>query len=116
LSPQYHTYLPIQRYKDTTWRDIDTPTLTTRLRSTVTVLGRAYGLQPTDISVRSLCASGAMALLCAQVDTNVIRLLGRWHSDKMLRYLHVQSFPLVTPLASQMLHQGAYTLIPNTPL
>jgi len=54
-----------------------------------------------------------MALLCARVDTDIIQLLGHWRSDEMLHYLHVQSFPLVAPLASQMLRQGTYTLIPN---
>jgi hypothetical protein len=41
-----------------------------------------------------------MALLCAKVDTNLIRLLGRWCSDEMLRYLHVQTFPIVALLAA----------------
>jgi len=69
-----------------------------------------------EVSVRSLHTSGAMALLCARVDTDIIRLLGRWHSDDTLRYLHVPSFPLVAPLASQMLCQCTYTLIPNNAL
>jgi hypothetical protein len=79
-------------------------------------MGARYGIQPTEISIRSLQSSGAMALLCARVDTDMIRLLGRWHSDEMLRYLHVQSFPLLSPLAPQMLRSGQYTLMPNTPL
>jgi hypothetical protein len=32
-----------------------------------------------------------MALLCAHVDTEIIHLVGRWCSDEMLRYLHVQA-------------------------
>jgi hypothetical protein len=42
------------------------------------------GLSPADISVRSLRSSGAMALLCANVDTDRICLLGRWQSNEML--------------------------------
>jgi hypothetical protein len=57
-----------------------------------------------------------MALLCARVDTDTIRLLDRWRSDEMLRYLHVQAIPLVAPLANQMLRQGSYTLLPNIAL
>jgi hypothetical protein len=57
-----------------------------------------------------------MALLCAQVDPDMIRLMGRWRSNEMLRYLHVQSFPLLEPLASQMLRHGQYTMMPNHPL
>jgi hypothetical protein len=54
-----------------------------------------------------------MALLCAKVDTDTIRLLGRWRSDEMLRYLHVQTFPLVAPLAFQMLRHGHFSLMAN---
>ncbi len=58
-------------------------------------MGPSYGITPHEISIRSLRASGAMSLLCAKVDTDMIRLMGRWRSDEMLRYLHVQSFPLL---------------------
>jgi hypothetical protein len=57
-----------------------------------------------------------MALLCANVDTDRIRLLGRWQSDKMLKYLHVQAVPVVAPLCSAMLRHGHFTLLPNRPL
>jgi hypothetical protein len=54
-----------------------------------------------------------MALLCANVDTDRIRLLGRWRSDEMLRYLHVQAEPLMRNFSSLMLTGGHFTLIPN---
>jgi hypothetical protein len=106
---------PLYSYHSDTWRYIDTTMLTAALRTTVYATGANWGLQPTDISIRSLRSSGAMALLCAKVDTDLIRLLGRWRSDEMLRYLHVQSFPIVAPLAAQMLQHGTFTLIPNQP-
>jgi hypothetical protein len=71
------------------------------------------GISPLDISVRSLRSSGATALLCADVDTDKIRLLGRWRSDEMLRYLHVQALPIVTPFASLMVRHGYFSFIPN---
>jgi hypothetical protein len=86
---------PLYSYYDTNWRTIDTRHLTAQLRTTVTVLGPTYGIHPNDISIRSLRSSGTMALLCAKVDTDMIQLLGRWRSDEMLRYWHVQSFPLL---------------------
>jgi hypothetical protein len=78
-----------------------------------TAMGPQFEFVPSDISARSLRASGAMALLCAQVDTNVIRLLGRWRSDEMLRYLTVQAAPVMRDFASRMLNHGAFTLLPN---
>jgi hypothetical protein len=85
------------------------------LRRSVAATGNAFGIRPEDIEARSLRASGAMALLCARVDTDLIRLIGRWRSDAMLRYLHVQAVPIMTPMAGHMLAGGAYTLQPALP-
>ena len=90
--------------------------LTSALRVAVQIVGIPLGLTPPDISTRSLRCSGAMALLCANVDTDRIRLLGRWRSDEMLRYLHVQAVPVVAPIAAAMLRNGHFNLLPNQPL
>jgi len=79
-------------------------------------IGNNFGIAPEDISARSLRSSGAMALLCATVDTDVIRLLGRWRSDEMMRYLHVQALPILAPLATQMVTHSAFTLLPHPPV
>jgi hypothetical protein len=102
-------------YHDNTPFAITTQHLTNHLCSTVRIIGATYGLQPNDISVRSLRSSGAMALLCANVDNDRIHLLGRWRSDEMLRYLHVQAIPVVAPIASAMFCHGHFTLLPNRP-
>jgi hypothetical protein len=57
-----------------------------------------------------------MALLCGNTDKNVIKLVGRWRSDAMFRYLHAQALPLVGPLAATMLRHGSFTLMPSTSL
>lgn len=88
--------------------------ITTALRAATNTLGPLYGFLPQDISARSLRASGAMALLCAQVDSDVIRLLGRWRSDEMLRYLHVQAEPVMRHFSSRMITGGNFTLHPNS--
>jgi hypothetical protein len=107
---------PIYKYHDTTkWAAITASNITHRLRLAAAALGAAVGITPSDISVRSLRSSGAMALLCADVDTDRIRLLGRWRSDEMLRYLHVQALPIMAPLANQMVQHGYYNLLPNPP-
>jgi hypothetical protein len=88
--------------------------ITTALRAAVTRLGPAtLGFLPTEVSARSLRASGANALLCAKVDTDMIRLLGRWRSDEMFRYLHLQAQPIMQAFARKMLVGGDFTLIPN---
>jgi hypothetical protein len=50
---------------------------------------------------------------CAQVDSDVIRLLGCWRSDEMLRYLHVQAELVMRDFARCMLIGGSFTLLPN---
>lgn len=92
-----------------------TPTMVTRLlREATAQVGPSCGILPNEISARSLRASGAMALLCSNVDPVRIRMLGRWRSDEMIKYLHIQAQPLVQDLSQRMLVGGNYTLLPNT--
>jgi hypothetical protein len=109
-----HLTTPLYCYcTNGSWHQINTSLLTTHLRHTASTLGNTIGISPLDISVRSLRSSSAMALLCADVDTDKIRLLGCWRSDEKLRYLHVQALPIVTPFASLMVRHGYFSFIPN---
>ena len=55
-----------------------------------------------------------MALLCAGIDHDRIELIGRWRSDEMLRYLHVQAAPGMQRYAHDMVTAGDFALIPNS--
>jgi hypothetical protein len=68
--------IPLFAFFSSEWKAISSSDLTTELRRVLSVLGQQVGLSPDDVSIRSLRASGAMALLCANVDTDRIRLLG----------------------------------------
>ena len=57
-------------------------------------------------------AGGTMALLMACVDTDTIRLVGRWRSDVMLRYLRTTAKTFTEGLTSRMVQHGDYALIP----
>jgi len=107
--------MPLWAFFSIYWQGITTSVLSAELRNAIHVHGSSVGLSPSDISIRSLCSSGAMALLCANVDTDRIRLLGCWRSDEMLRYLHVQAYPVVAHLAPAMLQHGHFSLIQNQP-
>jgi len=88
--------------------------ITAMLRLSATALYLTLGINPQHISTRSLrAAGGAMALLCAQVNTDIIRLVGRWRSDEMLRYLHLQAYPLRRTFARRMLTSGNFSLLPD---
>ena len=95
------------------WAKITPIHITTILCNAVSFLGPELGFLPSDVSARCLRAAGATALLNAKVDGDVIKLLGRWHSDAMLRYLHLQAAPIMKDYARLMLTGGSFTLIPN---
>ena len=96
-----------------TSRRVTSSFITSTIRDAVAFLGPQIGFLPSDVSARSLRASGATALLLGQVDSDVIRLIGRWRSDEMLRYLHVQAAPLMHDYSRRMLRSSDYSLIPN---
>jgi len=90
--------------------------ITDALRKATALVGPQVGFAPKDITARSLRAGGAMALLCADVDPDIIRLLGRWKSDTMFRYLFVQARPLVNRLAHRMVNDGNFDLLLGVPV
>ena len=53
-------------------------------------------------------------MLCANIDTEHIKLFGRWQSDAMFRYLRVQATANVANYAQRMLDAGAYSFPPPT--
>ncbi|KAI2502318.1 hypothetical protein MHU86_12122 [Fragilaria crotonensis] len=96
---------------DAPFHFVTATSLTSRIRAALILHpDPAYTLP--DVSVRSTRAGGAMALLCAGVDSDRIRLVGRWRSDEMYRYLHVQAQPVMTGLSAAMLHGGTFRLTP----
>ena len=106
---------PLARYfQDNKWHNITSASITGLLQIAVVALGEAnLGFTRHDISARSLRAAGAMALLCAQVDRDIIQLLGQWRSDEMLRYLHVQAEPVMRHFSRMMITDGDFVLHPN---
>ena len=101
---------PLYTYAtDAARRRFATPQLLTlALRRAAAPLRAATGIDPRLLSARSLRPGGATALLCAGVDADVIQLLGRWHSDAMLRYLRAAA-AAGPDFAQRMLDAGAFT-------
>ena len=92
-----------------------TPSIITEtLCDAVKYLGAStLGFLSSDVSARCLRAAGANALLIANVDTDIIRMIGRWKSDVMLRYLHLQAEPIMREYSRKMLMGGSFTMLPN---
>jgi hypothetical protein len=79
----------------------------------MTVNFRCTGIAADEVSARSLRAGGAMALLCGKADMNLIQILGRWHSDAMIRFLHMQAQPIVQHFAAKMYNNGNFSFLPD---
>jgi hypothetical protein len=93
--------LPLCAIKvNNTWQLVTSPQITGGLRLQVAIHGFQFGLVPADISAKSLRASGAMALLLGGIDADRIKLVGRWKTDEMLRYLHAQAEPVMRMFTS----------------
>ena len=92
-----------------------TPTkITAHLKATVKLFaGTHLGFTHHDVSARSLRAAGAIALLYYGVGNYIISLIGRWRSNEMLRYLHVQAEPIMRNVSKIMISHGNYNLLPH---
>ena len=103
---------PLNAYSITPPRYVQSSDVTRWIR-TALELHPHPGYTPRDVSARTTRAGGAMALLCAGVDRDRIRMIGRWRSDELFRYLHVQAQPVMTGIAAAMLRGGSYQLAPG---
>ena len=74
--------MPFFRAMEGNW--ITRALLTSILRNAIRVLKTDLGFLPKDVLAWSLRAAGATALLLANVDPDVIRLVKQWRSDEML--------------------------------
>jgi hypothetical protein len=83
------------------------------LRSDMTANVHQTGVQPHEISTQSIRTDGAMVLLCGKVDFDLIRILGRLHSDAMIRYVHMQAQPIMQNFAATMFNNGTYEFLPD---
>ena len=83
--------LLVSFYFKNKWLRIKSKNVTDHIRHAARACFDNTGINPEELTARSLQAGGAMALLCAEFDSDQIKLLGRWHSDAMIRYLHQEA-------------------------
>ena len=101
-------------FNGTTWSTVRSAEITTALCAATTLMGPRLVFTPEEVSAQLMRADGAMALIMTCVDTDTIRLVGRWRSDVMLCYLHTTAQTVMEGLASCMVQHGDYALIPPT--
>lgn len=102
---------PLYCYHDRTtnrFQAIESKHLTAALRLAAAACYTETGIPPDKITARSLRAGGATALLCAGVDIDIVKLIGKWRSDAVEVYLRTSTHTLTAGFASKMLQHGSY--------
>ena len=97
---------------DGTWHVTANAHVTLALRRAAKSVAGTTGISHKLISARSLRPGGATALLCAGIDKDTIKLVGRWKSDAMLLYLRAQAVVIGQRFSQQMLDNGSYAFTP----
>jgi hypothetical protein len=87
--------------------------ITSILCQTTRLVGAEVGICKANISARSLRAGGAMALMCANLDSNRIKDLDRCQSNKMMRCLYIQVPPIMRNFSSLVFAHGKCELVQN---
>lgn len=82
--------------------------ITTALRKAASRCYQSTGIPSHEVSARSLRPGGATALLCANIDKDTIKLLGRWRSDAVDTYLRTNAYTMSADYASHMVTSGNY--------
>ena len=78
------------------------------LKTDVIFCGPNLVFEAKDVSNRSLCTAGAMAIICTGIDSDITKTTGLCCINEMLCYLHVQAKPLMSNFSQLMLMHGKY--------
>lgn len=93
------------------WRYICSTDITAALCATASSCGTFLAIFLSNISTRGMRAGGTVALLLAGVGGKRIKILVRWRSDIMMRYLHTSACPILHGFVARMVRHGDYALI-----
>jgi hypothetical protein len=106
--------LPISAYyRDTRRTAVKAEDITDVLRCTMIINYSNISIKAREISARSLWAGGAMVLIFWWIDLDSIRMMGRWHINVMMRYLHIQAQPIINNYAARMCNCVSFDLFPD---
>ena len=93
------------------WSTVIITNTKSALHASTKIIGLQVGFTTEDDTVNSMRAIGSMVLLISHVDTDTIRLVGRWRSDAMLWYVHTTAHNFTSGLVVCMVQNGDYTII-----
>jgi hypothetical protein len=83
------------------------------LRLAMTLNFHRNGIAAMEVSACSLRAGRDMALMYGHIDMTNIHVMGGWHSNAMMWYLHIQASPILNKYAAAMFNDGNYSFLPD---
>ena len=83
------------------------------LKDAVAFCGPNIGFTAKYMSAQSLCLEGSILLICAIIESNIIKMIGLWSSDDMLWYLHVKADSAMWNITSLVASHGTWNLLPT---
>ena len=101
----------VHHFNSGKWSNFIPTDISNTLNTSIKSLGTSVGFKDSNVSARFLRAAGTMALLCAGVNNNIIKLIICWLSDKMMRYLHVQAEPIMKNFLAVLVWHKVYNLL-----
>ena len=108
-----NTYINTYYVRDKAYhiRDAD---VTAKLKETVTAIGPSIlGFTENKVGTHSIRTSTAMAMVLAQKDIYLIKLIGRWESDAFMRYIRPQIQEFTIGLSSDMTQLSNFYTLPS---
>ena len=102
-------------FKGDEWSTVCRAEITAALCATTTIIGPQVGFILEDVNALLVRFDGTMDLLMTCINTDMIRLMGRWRSNAILRYLHTTAQTFTEGFAARMVQHGYYALIPPPP-
>ena len=83
------------------------------LKTAIGFYGPNLRSEAMDIYNKYLLSVGAIKLLYVGIYSNITKLIGRWHKDEILMYLHMQAEPLMRNFSRIMITHGNYSFLPH---
>ena len=106
---------PLARFMTQTiqWKNIAPTMISKTIHTAVMFCGPNMGFEAKDVSTHPLCAAGAMDLLCSGFHRDIIKMIGLWINNDMIRYLHVQMEPVMRNFSKLLIPNGNYSFLPR---
>ena len=95
------------------WKATTPTMILITMKAAVNLYRPDLGFESKGVSNLSLRYKVYMRLLCSGFDSDIIKMIGRWCSNNIICYLHVQLEPIMSKFSSVIIMHGTYSFMPH---